>query len=644
MTDSDQKLFTEVERDYENSRNRLTSIFSASNGYEDLYWGYLKNSANPWKSNVFDPEVFQNIERVTSHLTASYPRGKFLPQEGSDTADAKVADEVYKYQWRRPEQDAQLKLQKLIKGMGIFGTSWALLTWRYERRKKKYPSNDEGTEFEEREEVVWDDPYLQDLNFYDCFPDPSATSEEDMEYFIHNDYVTLDELRAANFRKYGQVRYKNLSELEDLLKGDKDYAAEAADPYRNKVDTIRGVTTTGIHRRIQIRRRYRRDRWVTIVPKYNLVIEDRDNPFWHGQLPVHGIFDQVYPGQLYAVGEVQMVEKLQRGLNNVINQRLDNVRLLLNPVVQARGSTKYAKQWKWKPGQIWQVDNQDDIKQFQLTDVTGNTFANTVAFFKDSMSKGNGMVDFLTKREGSIQKLTAAQVNAGAGEQNARLKAKENNVDIFITHLSNQWMQLNQQYLTKPRAIRIAGKEALAAFAKKDYIDKKINYRGKQVPKFNQAKESDYGFLIVDRSDLLGSFDFVVEAGSTTATDTASEVQNTIETIGLLKGLQPQLQSEGVEVKFQPLVEDVLIKTGFKNVDSIIQAIKVLPTPTAPAPQFGATGMPPAGMMPPQMAPSMNTGMIAPGQPMGNPQLLQELSQMMQGVQPQGMPPQQPMM
>ena len=158
------------------------------------------------------------------------------------------------------------------------------------------------------------------LYIYDCFPDPSAMSGSDMNWFIHNDYTTLTDLKNCNELPGGEKRYKNLGKLEAMLKdnnGEDDGEESPEDNYRDEANRIRRVNSTGIFGRFLVRRMYTRERWITIVPKFNLVIEERDNPYDHKQLPIHTFIDHVYPNQLYGIGEIEPIKRMQKALKGL---------------------------------------------------------------------------------------------------------------------------------------------------------------------------------------------------------------------------------------------------------------------------------------------------------------------------------------
>lgn len=578
MAKQQDRLYKRVEKRYEYSKDSLDSFHSEWKELEDLYWNQLDDKS-PWKSQVFDPIAFEVVERMVSHAFAGNPKGRFVPREAGDEEGAMVADELYKYQWDHPYQSMRAKLERQGRSVAVFGTSFGTLHWRYETKNIKKGD-------EEITQTVWDAPIFKDLYIYDCFPDPDATDISTMQWFIHNDYVTLEDLKATNsIGNTGEKRYRNLGRLEEAIKGNKQEATEESE--RQHVDQIRQSNTnsSGKKDRILVRRMYTRKKWITIAPDYKLVIEDRENPYEHGDLPIHMIVNYQYPNQLLGRGEIEPIKPLQKASNSVLNQRLDNVRLILSPPMKVTPNNQYVHTWKWRPMQRWVMNNTSDAELFNIPDTTSGTFIQTTNYFKDSVARTLGHHDILTRNETS-QDRTATEVKAAVGEQNARMRLKTFAVDDFIVRLAGQWMQLNQQFLTSPKLVRIVGADNIRdledRFAQEQVIDPEngtelgiprmtIGPNGNDVQKF--TKDGDIAFLTVTPDDIMGQYDYVVESGGLSSVDPSSELQTLSLAIKMTKELEPSLKEEGVRINYQPLLQKAYKHMGIKNTDEIFEAM-----------------------------------------------------------------------
>lgn len=608
--------YEEIDKKYTDSKNFLQPLHKKFNNIDELYWGVLNYKNNPWKSQVVDPEVFEKVERVTSHCFASKPRGKVEGRQPEDDLKASVADEFLKYQWDLEGQDMQNKLERVGKTAYLYGTSFALMCWKYERVKK----NMEG---KEKYATTFDSWYLQDLNIYDCFPDPSASSIGDMQWFILNEYTTLSNLENENVKINGENRYSGLKTLKEAMKEDEGDASfsTGVPAERDKVRKIRGFNSDKANGRILVRRYFDKNKWVTIVPEYELVIEDRNNPYSHGGIPILCLVDQTVPGQLFGLGEVEPISKLQKGLNNVLNQRLDTVRLIMNSPIKVRASSKYAPTWTMKPGAIWKVDDMGDVEVVSIPDVTANTFAQTTGYFKDAIARAGGYQDFLTRNDTSKEK-TAAEVHASQAEQNARLRTKEQHVDEFVKNMMGMALKLNAQYVKKPQLIRVIGRESIKALNALQALEPVI-YKGNEVAKFQPSPSGDTGYLVIEPTDLFTDFDYSVEMGSTLPLDPATEIGTLTNMIYMLMKLQQNLMQEGTQIKFAPLVERLLAKAGIKNIDQIVAAEQQMPDPS----QMGGQ---------PQLPQGLDQNSLTPQQMQELSIMMQQNAQNTQGIPGQG--------
>lgn len=537
---------------------------------EDMYWGknkYTKNAEQLWKSRAVDNVAFEAVERMVSHSFSGDPKGRFVPAEPSDEYGAMVNNALFNYQWQYPGHNIKIKLRNMGIQTGIFGIAFGKLEWKYEERTKKKVEYSEMEQVETKETYTHcDQPWFTTLYVYDCYPDPSATSIEDMEYFIYDEYVTLDELKRRNKGKFKQ--YINLGKLEEKL-----IEKEATqNEYRRNVD--RGADATTRKGRVLVRTMLTREKRLSYAPDADVLIEDGDNPYWHGDLPIHMLIDYSYENQLFGRGEIEPIKTMQKALNNVLNQRLDNVRLILNSGFKAKANAKYMHTWKMRPGWIALVDEMDDLQPFNLPDVTGRTFLETSNYFKDSVYRVLGYTDFLTRNETNKEK-TATEIRVSAGEQNARMREKEKYIDSFMTRLANQWLELNQQFMTNEKIIRIVGNDARKMIQQKVQEKQqeemmRIQEMGMEAMPIQPYTETESaGYLEVNPNDLAGKYDYIVESGSLTEVDPSAKAQELSMAIQTLQANEERLRANGVKVNYQPLLEKLLVQLGVKNVDDI---------------------------------------------------------------------------
>src|SRR5690606_1490564 len=399
MTQTDEKVYKLVEDKWNKAYMALTPLFKKFNKIEDAYFGYLlPNQRAGSTSNVFDPIVLELIEHTASHLFSQLPEGSFFPTEPSDTFQVEIANEIVRFQMEKPEQHARKKLLYAGKTAFLFGYAFAITSWRYEREFHK------GLK---KWVTTWDDPYFEIPPIYDCWFDFEAANPWSLTYFGYDEYLTFDELEAQSKLHQGEERYKNLKELKDMVS---DEATLLPNQFRSNALARRGIKTrTGdLNNRFLIRHYFDKKKWITVVPDYNIVIEDRNNPYPFA-LPVSILIDRDFPNLPVGTGEVEPIQSLAMAQNQFLNMRMDNIKNILEPPIKARESAlRHSSTWIFKRNQIWTVNDQDDVQPFTFPDVTGGTFAQTTNFLESTILKRTGRTDFRSSDD--LQDRTATEI------------------------------------------------------------------------------------------------------------------------------------------------------------------------------------------------------------------------------------------
>src|SRR5205814_598835 len=101
------------------------------------------------------------------------------------------------------------------------------------------------------------------------------------------------------------------------------------------------------------------------------------------------------PGELYGMGEIEPIDRLQRAVNAVLNQRLDNVQLTLRSMWKVKKNAGVDMHTLVSaPGNIVTTDDMDAVEPFQVPDVTGATFVQTMNYLTAAIQNGSGITDY----------------------------------------------------------------------------------------------------------------------------------------------------------------------------------------------------------------------------------------------------------
>jgi hypothetical protein len=568
QTKTDGKAFSKVQRKFEASEDKVESLHRKFNRLEDLYFNHLRRNQKSAKSNAFNPLAFEVVERMVSTLFAADPRGSYVGMEPGDERAAAILDSLVNYQWNKPGQDMLRKLQDMGRTAAVFGTAFGHISWRYERKfiesKKDFAT-------------TWDDWQFQPLNIYDCYPDMSATNPSDMAYFIFDEYKTIEQMELENAKYKGVRKYGDLEELKRLANSDTSSGAPNA--YRQNAGTRMGIKRfkqDGDTGRILIRNYFDNDEFITVAPDFGLVLSRKKNPVPEAGIPIVTLRDYDYPGLLYGRGEIEPVQSLIVALNQFLNMALDNVKLSLQkPLVTTKENLQHRHTWKYAQGAVFVEESPGSLRSLEFPTNYVNVWNNLSNDVKDTVAKSLGQLDFLSRNETAGSR-TATEIKTMVGEQNARMRYKERNIDSMLKDLYTKILQYNQKFITNDKLVRIVGQDAIDTLRKFDGMDKKESPTGLiEEGALTEVEGTDYGFLNVDPEDIAGVFDYQVETGSTKAIDTNNEVQNYTMALNTLGGVADVLeQKEGVAVNLQPIVEALMLKLDIKNLDRVFESLE----------------------------------------------------------------------
>jgi hypothetical protein len=636
------EIINQTQEQYRLAKRYLDPVHERMNSQEEMYRTYLDSNSYPHNARVFDPRVFRVIETITPRMVASEPSGSFYPQEQGDMGVAEILNTMIKYDWRKANMFE--KQVRFIKSGLIFGTAFGrnFYDFREKTKKRMTPVDVNGKMFwspknqETINVTVYDGPNFEPLNIYDCFPDPNATSLEDMRWFIYRRFRTFDELKNQNETK-GFEYYKNLDKLEEMM------------AKKNDEKNGRGsITSTGDlqyrqHRRMMLSTQelhgedssnpeivtlvcYSNDKWVEIAPEYDLLLREIDNPYFHGELPIDYWVDYPYPGELYGMGEVEPIDRIQRAINAVLNQRLDNVQLTLrNMWIVGKSGGVDMHTLVSAPGNVVTADDINQVKPMEVPDVTGAQFVNTMNYLTSALQNGSGITDYTQGVDSTANtgNSTATGIRLIQQEANAQFKLKIQLYNhMVVQRIANQWKDLRIQYTTEQQILRIVGEKDIDYLLNKTDLAKTGMDGQPIVPgdmetptKLTIGDNGNFAFLTIlpddIQSSIVGDFDFIASPSSEQISDPIAMQQNMYEVLG--KVSTPEwtqgLAQQGKMLNFEDFTQKAFdkLQMGFQAKDVLVD----VPQPTAMPQQQGQPNTPlgqnvpmqqPAvGAMPPMM-------------------------------------------
>lgn len=480
---------------FNNSKNFQTPLFNKYIQYYKLYRSIRDSNMQNYRgrARLFVPYVFQTIETIMPRLVGGKPKIECIPREASDMENASVFSKLVDYQWDQMEM--KKKIKDWVKQGLLYGNSVLKLTWKYDKD--------------------YDGPCAEVCDNFDIYVDPDAESLKSANYVIHRLERNIDKLKS-------DPKYKLPKELEtetsqDTYKIQRDATMGMSKPSNKDKKLVELLEYWGLY-----------DFGEGLVPALIVVanrkyiIRAQKNPYHHQRKPFIDFVDMQMPNERAAIGEVEQLESLQYELNDVRNQRMDNVTLILNRMWKvAKGADVDESDLVSQAGQIVHCGDINGVAVIDTPDVTQSSY-NEESLIKSDMQQASGVTDY-SKGGGSggkgnttLGNETATGIMLLQEAGNARFKFKLDNLEDSLKEFGEQLIALDQQFVKQEMVVRIVGEQGTT------YI--------KMSPK-----------------DIKGNYDIIVEAGST---QPMSKSVRRAEARELLVTLAPIAQAAGINLKY----------------------------------------------------------------------------------------------
>lgn len=309
----------------------VTDLYDATRHWRDaqetrwkrfykLYRNYRDISDSPYKSNIFVPYIFSKVETVVPKMLGTMfntrPIISVQPRKGSSEDLSLLLETLLEYQLDEDQLEFFSKILEFFKECAIYGSSFAKIIPKF--------NDDDLASFNYID--------IEPIDLFHVFPDYRAKSIRRMKYVIQLSYIDYDELESM----YRAGFYQNVPELLGMLE-----AINTVDEYKKKrlssVGILDEYAFDANRQIVEVLEYWDRENIYTIGARRQ-VLKKEKNPFG-GLLPF--IMARYVPVQheLYGIGIPEIAESLQTELNDVRNQRMDNVNLIINRMFVAN---KYA--------------------------------------------------------------------------------------------------------------------------------------------------------------------------------------------------------------------------------------------------------------------------------------------------------------
>uniref|UniRef100_A0A6M3ILF7 Putative head tail connector protein n=1 Tax=viral metagenome TaxID=1070528 RepID=A0A6M3ILF7_9ZZZZ len=451
----------------EDSVQYISDLFSATKQWRDsqenrwrrfykLYRNYRDVSTTPYKSNIFVPYIFSKVETVVPKMLGTLfntrPIISVQPRKGASEDMSILLEQLLEYQLDEDQLEFFSKILEFFKECAIYGSSFAKIIPKF--------NDDELSSFNYID--------IEPIDLFHVFPDYRAKSIRRMKYIIQLSYTDYDDLEAMARSGF----YQNVEELLGKLEN-----ISSVDEYKKNRLTSVGILDEyafdSTRRVVEVLEYWDRDYIYTVGARRELLKKEK-NPFG-GLLPF--IMARYVPVQqeLYGIGIPEIAESLQEELNDVRNQRMDNVNLIINRMFIAN---KYADidfdSLISYPGNVILSNDINAIRDLTTPDVTQSAYREEEIIKRD-IDSATGEYPY-SAGEPPQRRETATGIVKLQQASNIRFDTVVKMLEFTVLrNIAKMFLWLDYHFLEPEEFAKIVGEEEFQKRNGQAFYDQDIN-------------------------------------------------------------------------------------------------------------------------------------------------------------------------
>lgn len=306
-----------------------------------------------------------------------------------------------------------------------------------------------------RSYVCHDDPWCEVVDMRDLIWHQAATSLDRAKRVFHRTWMTFEELKVLEANGF----YENVDELKESRDFSDDFANREQDLF--EADRTKDM--------IEVIEAWRRDDdgiRRTIIGNRRVLLKDGRNPFDHGRFPFVICSGMPDLFRIPGISEVELVQELQEMLWTLQNQQLDSLQLLNNAIILIADDAEDPEAFEFAPGERWLVPRPvQDTVQMWAPDVRAAEIAiPTIERLKSDMLATTGGAPWLSGDNRNADTNTATEASILTNLAQRRIAAKRQFFLEADSEACNQFIELNDQFLTESRYVQVVGPDGQAGW------------------------------------------------------------------------------------------------------------------------------------------------------------------------------------
>lgn len=505
------------------SRNELLSDYTEridkckkwrdQQGYEvtwrrliDLYKGKHWPSTTSNQQDLIAVNLaFSTVNVIAPSVAVNYPKIVVQATQEDNADRAAFVEAIVNYLWKH--HNFRDPFRNAVKDFLIFGHGWLKVGWKFLEQPQLVTEIERETLIDQAfqqvgefaatspelagdlptdEEiyanipqtimrVVEDQPFVERISPFDVFVDPQATTINEAAWIAQRLVRPLED--AKNDKRYKPSARKRLSN---------NYVSDSSDTEtEDKTEYLPEQVVIWEYYDIQ-------DNTLSVYAEDGdeFLIDPVTMPYAYGQ-PFVMLRNYDVPDQFYPMGDLESIESLQLELDKTRSQLMNDRK-------------RYARKWLYHersfgPEGREALESEDDGRMVPVVDENkplsevvvpmpqvplSPEIYNYSAIIEDDINTVSGISEYARGAMPEIRR-TATEASIIADAQNARAADKLAIVEICISQVARRVIQLMQEFMT-----------------------------GDQVARVTNAIGDDL-FVPYNRDDIIGEYDYSVQAGST---------------------------------------------------------------------------------------------------------------------------------
>lgn len=416
-------------------------------------------------SNDFVPETFTIIESVKANIAGGKPKWMFVPLTEEQKQETTILNQMMDFYWEQNRMTQ--KTLNWVQDMLVYGNGVLMVSWET------------------------DMPRITNIPLQDFFVDPTATHmnhSEELGYPKYAGYRYLTDRDSLRKKKITDVEtgeqtayYKNIDNIPDYNskwdKLDKD-AKESfigstlgKDAMKKQVECIVYFTKkkkiivanrqTIIYEGENPYKRDARTEKVDVIQDGQVVQIDQEIPEIKPFLPFAILRNYVDGSLFYAKGDIAQIIGRQETLNDISNQKQDNITYVLNNMWQIDPQFAHlAEQIESVPGAVYPIP-QGALTPIEKQMISGDA-DNEMFRIRDEMRRATAADEIVQGASQEKGRITATEVQAQVNQANQRFATKLTTLESEgYAQLGRIMFKMVQIFVTQEMAVRIIGQDGV---------------------------------------------------------------------------------------------------------------------------------------------------------------------------------------